>query len=119
MIKPNAIQIPVADIGLAMKWYRVLFPDAFVVRSKEEKPVALDIDGFRLEPILEDSKLKAARSGTVLVWSVTDLNHVLAELKAQGSYVYRRVKMIDQSEGECVVTDPFGNLIGLRGPYAA
>ncbi|WP_431685605.1 VOC family protein [Hahella sp. NBU794] len=117
MITPTAILIHVNDIEAGLAWYKKAFPSA------RERCVDgfryLDVEGFHIEIVWADAKVPAGKAGTVLYWSVGNLADEIERFLALGSMVYRGPMQIENGLGMCQVTDPFGNLIGLRGPYSA
>jgi predicted enzyme related to lactoylglutathione lyase len=116
-MKPTALLIPVDDLSIALKWYQQAFPDA-VKKTDDEKNFSwLEIGGIALEPVYADHKVPSSRSGTVLYWEVEDLTVSIAHFKSIGAFVYRGPMVIGDEQGMCQVTDPFGNLIGLRGYF--
>lgn len=114
-MKPTALLIPVDDLSIALKWYQQAFPQAVKKTDAEQKFSWLEIGGIALEPVYADHKVPSSRSGTVLYWEVDDLAESIARFKSIGAFVYRGPMAIGEEIGMCQVTDPFGNLIGLRG----
>ena len=105
----------VEDVDFAMKWYKKAFPLA--VERKIGKFVYLDLNGFSLELVVADEKVGSGKFGSVTYWEVEDLEAEISRFKGFGSLVYRGPMLIEFGLGMCQVTDPFGNLIGLRGPF--
>lgn len=114
-MKPIANLIHVNDIESSIAWYKRAFPCA-VERDIEGFSV-LDINGFWLEIVQADAKVTAGKSGSVTYWQVDDLQTEITRFTALGSVVYRGPMAIEDGQGMCQVTDPSGNLIGLRGPF--
>lgn len=75
------------------------------------------IGDFLIEVVRADDKIPGGKAGTVLYWAVADLIEAVAHFESLGSEVYRGPMPIEDGQGMCQVTDPFGNLIGLRGPF--
>lgn len=61
-----------------------------------------------------DEKGSAGKKGTVVYWSVEDINHSLAHFECLGAKLYRGPISIKNNLVMCQVEDSFGNLIGLR-----
>jgi predicted enzyme related to lactoylglutathione lyase len=114
-MKPIANLIHVSDIKKGLVWYRKAFPNSIV---KEVNGFTfLDVNGFSLEMVLADEKVGSGKNGSVTYWEVTNLKFEILRFNKIGSEVYRGPMDIGNGIGMCQVTDPFGNLIGLRGPY--
>lgn len=114
-MKPIANLIHVEDVDFAMSWYRKAFPLA--VERKVGEFLYLDLDGFSLELVAADEKVGSGKFGSVTYWEVEDLETEILRFKELGSLVHRGPMSIEFGLGMCQVTDPFGNLIGLRGPF--
>lgn len=114
-MKPVANMIHVENVALAMSWYKKAFPLA--VERKIGGFLYLDLNGFSLELVAADEKVGSGKFGSVTYWEVEDLESEISRFKDLGSLVYRGPMSIEFGLGMCQVTDPFGNLIGLRGPF--
>lgn len=114
-MKPVAVMLHVHDVGAAVDWYCTVFPSAQPVGDSNEQLAILDINGFGLEIVCEDSKVGSGKTGSVLYWSVPDLLDALVSFQAIGATLYRGPITIESGIGMCQLVDPFGNLIGLRG----
>lgn len=114
---PTAILVHVPDVKLGLSWYQKAFPLAIPQYLADFDFTILDINGFSLEIIQADDKVGAGKSGTVLYWSVDSLEASLAHFESLGARLYRGPMAIENGLGMCQVTDPFGNLIGLRGKW--
>lgn len=106
--------IHVNDVEAGLRWYQRAFPSAEL--RDIDGFVCLDVGGFLLELVAADEKVCSGKAGTVSYWGVTDLNSEILRFKSLGSDVYRGPMAIGDGMGMCQVSDPFGNLIGLRGP---
>lgn len=114
-MKPIANLIHATNVELAFQWYKRAFPQAIEKTSGDF--TYLDVAGFALEIVHADEKVSAGRAGSVTYWAVNDLNSEISRFTALGSTVYRGPMLIEPGIGMCQVTDPSGNLIGLRGPF--
>ena len=114
-MKPVANLIHVSDVEQALHWYSSAFPEARIKTVNGFE--FLDINGFALELVPADDKVSSGKSGSVTYWEVADLTSAIERFKALGSSVYRGPIDIGLGTGMCQVTDPFGNLIGLRGRF--
>jgi predicted enzyme related to lactoylglutathione lyase len=115
-MKPVANLVHVPDVEAALAWYKLAFENA--IERVFDDLVVLDVNGFAIELVNADEKVSAGKSGSVTYWSVDDLEAEIARFSELGSIVYRGPMKIEDGMGMCQVTDPFGNLIGLRGPYS-
>ncbi|MDN3650034.1 glyoxalase/bleomycin resistance/dioxygenase family protein [Reinekea marina] len=114
-MKPIANLIHVEDLKLGLDWYQKAFPDA-IVRTIDDFTF-LEVNGFALELVLADEKVGSGKSGSVTYWLVESLEYEMERFKSIGSIIYRGPMEIEANQWMCQVTDPFGNLIGLRGPF--
>ncbi len=115
-MKPIANLVHVPDVEAALSWYKLAFKEA--IERVIDDFVILDVNGFVIELVNADEKVSAGKSGSVTYWSVDDLDVEIARFMELGSTVYRGPMEIADGMGMCQVTDPFGNLIGLRGPFS-
>ncbi|MEY4589738.1 MAG: hypothetical protein RL497_1814 [Pseudomonadota bacterium] len=116
-MKPVALLIHVRDWEIGFSWYKAAFPSAVVVELPDFNFRALQMGDFLIEVVRADEKVPSGKSGTVLYWAVLDLLEAIKHFKHLGSEIYRGPIPIENGQGMCQVTDPFGNLIGLRGPF--
>lgn len=116
-MRPTALLVHVRDWESGFSWYQEAFPEASIVELPEFEFKALRIGEFVIEVVRSDEKVPSGRAGTVLYWSVGDLLEAIAHFRRLGSELYRGPMQIEDGLGMCQVTDPFGNLIGLRGPF--
>lgn len=115
-MKPAALLVHVPDWEVGLAWYRKAFPGAAVLELPEFGFRALRIGDFAIEVVCSDETVPSGRAGTVLYWAVEDLVKAIAHFCRLGSNIYRGPMQIEDGLGMCQITDPFGNLIGLRGP---
>ncbi len=116
-MQPVAILVHVQDWMAGFSWYQEAFPEATIVELPEFEFKALRIGDFVIEVVDSDEKVPSGKAGTVLYWAVEDLSKAIAHFRKLGSELYRGPMKIEDGLGMCQVTDPFGNLIGLRGPF--
>lgn len=116
-MNPVAVMVHVNDISAGLSWYLSAFPEAKVVTLPDSTIQALEIGNFLIEVVTTDEKVSSGIAGTVLYWQVENLQFAIERFKLLGSVVYRGPMLIEHGLGMCQVTDTFGNLIGLRGPY--
>jgi len=114
-LQPAAVLIHVTDVESALSWYQNLFDSAKLSHHESNKLAVLDINGFLLEIVEADNKVANGKSGTVLYWSVFNLDATLARFLDNGAELYRGPMAIENGLEMCQVLDPYGNLIGLRG----
>lgn len=116
-MKPSALLIHVDNVKLGLDWYAKAFPESKAVYLESSDFTLLDINGFLLEIVQADEKVDSGKSGTVMYWSVPQLDIAINYFKSIGAKLYRGPMAIENGLGMCQVEDPFGNLIGLRGSY--
>lgn len=116
-MQPAALMVHVNDWEAGFSWYREAFPEATVVGIPKFNFKALRIGDFVIEVVRSDEKVPGGKAGTVLYWAVGDLLKAVERFQQLGAEVYRSPMAIENGIGICQVTDPFGNLIGLRGPF--
>ena len=105
------------DVQEAIAWYREAFPTAKVVSYSSAEFSFLAIGDFAIELVYADDKVASGKAGTVLYWLVDNLDQEIVRFEKLGSIVYRGPMAIGDGLGICQVTDPYGNLIGLRGKF--
>ncbi|WP_104403329.1 VOC family protein [Vibrio penaeicida] len=114
-MSPIAILIHVPAVEKGLDWYQKAFPSATPTYHSDSDFTVLEIDGFSLEIVQADEKVGAGKYGTVLYWSVENLEGTLKHFESLGAKLYRGPMAIENGLVMCQVEDPFGNLIGLRG----
>ncbi len=115
-MKPSALLVYVDDCEAGLRWYQRAFPEAKRVELPEFDFTLLKIGEFALEVVQADSKVTSGRAGTVLYWQVDNLTATINRLTQLGAKLYRGPIEIENHQSMCQLCDPFGNLIGLRGP---
>ncbi len=115
-MKPATLLIPVSDVKTGLEWYKRAFPSARAIYLIEFDFTVLEIDGFSIDIVQADEKVSSGQQGTVLYWSVPCLKIAIQHFQTLGAQLYRGPMEIDNGLGMCQVKDPFGNLIGLKGP---
>ncbi len=88
-MKPVAVLVHVTDIESALSWYRTVFPSAKLTNRGSNDLAILEIDGFGLELVKADDKVRNGKNGSVLYWHVSDLDVVLDRFIAFGAKLYR------------------------------
>ncbi len=114
-MKPIALLIHVTDVVSGIDWYRKAFPEAKPVYLEKFNLTVLDINGFMIEIVQADDKVGSGKLGTVMYWSIPNLNSTLNHFKNLGAKLYRGPISIENGLSMCQIEDPFGNIIGLRG----
>ena len=114
-MKPVANLIHVDNVDESIAWYKQAFTAA--IERSLDGFVILDLEGFSIELVQADEKVKSGKSGSVTYWFVENLENEIERFKKLGSIIYRGPMRIEGGLGMCQVTDPSGNLIGLRGPF--
>ena len=113
---PGALLIHVPDVPLGLAWYQNAFPMAKPRYLSEFDMTVLQINDFLIELVQADNKVGSGKFGTVLYWSVACLSEALTHFEALGAKLYRGPMVIEDGLSMCQLEDPFGNLIGLKGP---
>jgi len=116
-LNPIALLIYVDDVKAGLNWYKKAFPESKIVYIKDFDFTALNINDFFLEIVQADEKVASGKFGTVMYWSVSELNSTINRLENLGAVLYRGPIAIENGLGMCQLEDPFGNLIGFRGVY--
>ncbi|MEM9775649.1 MAG: VOC family protein [Chloroflexota bacterium] len=116
MLKPAALLIHVPNIEEGIAWYKQAFPRATQKKLAQFDFTILVVDDFQIEVVQADEKVGSGKKGTVLYWAVDDFNGERARLEQLGATLYRGPMTIEDGLQMCQLEDPFGNLIGLRGP---
>ncbi len=111
-----AVMVHVPDWREGFDWYLKAFSTARIIEVPELKWSYLEVDGVGIEVVNADSKVGVGTAGTVTYWWTRDFNKRLAELESLGAQLYRGPLNLEDGERMCQVKDPFGNLMGLRGP---
>lgn len=106
--------IHVPDVPAALDWYARAFPQA--QRREVEGLALLDLNGLTLELVPADAKVAAGAAGSVVYWATEDFTARLAGWQALGATLYRGPLAIEDGQSMAQVRDPWGNLLGLRGP---
>lgn len=114
-LKPIAILVHVPDISVGLEWYKKAFPMATATYLPEFDFTVLTIGEFMIEIVQADEKVGVGKSGTVLYWSVENINDSIEHFSSFGAKLYRGPLNIENGFVMCQIEDPFGNLIGLRG----
>jgi predicted enzyme related to lactoylglutathione lyase len=116
-MQPAALLVHVRDWETGFSWYREAFPDAMVIELPDYGFRTLRVGSFTIEVVRSDEKVPSGKSGTVMYWAVEDLMDAIERFGRLGADIYRGPIQIENGLGMCQVADPFGNLIGLRGPF--
>ncbi|WPC73042.1 VOC family protein [Vibrio porteresiae] len=113
-MNPIAILIHVPNVEQGLAWYQKAFPSANPIYYSDSDFTVLDLDGFSLEIVQADEKVGTGKYGTVLYWSVLELEASLKHFESLGAKLYHGPMAIENGLVMCQLEDPFGNLIGLR-----
>ncbi|MFC6592592.1 VOC family protein [Deinococcus lacus] len=107
--------VHVPDGAAGRAWYAQVFPQAREIRLDDL--TLLDLDCLLLEIVPADAKVACGAAGTVVYWWTDDFAGELERLQALGAALYRGPLAIEGGQQMCQVRDPWGNLLGLRGPF--
>jgi predicted enzyme related to lactoylglutathione lyase len=107
----------VRDVQEAAQWYADLLQD--VPEYPDPNFALFRVGGVELCFHPADAKMCSGAAGQVAYWRVADLGVALATVQARGATLYRGPLDIEDGLTICQIKDPFGNLLGLVGPYCA
>ena len=110
-----AVMVHVPDVSAGLEWYARAFPEA--VRRQVDGFTLPDLSEVTLELVPADEKVASGAAGSVVYWSTPDFGARLAEWQALGAELYRGPMDIEGGQRMAQVRDPWGNLLGLRGPH--
>lgn len=83
-MNPIAILIHVPNVEQGLAWYKKAFPSATPIYHSDSDFTVLDLEGFSLEIVQADEKVGAGKYGTVLYWSVLELDASLKHFESLG-----------------------------------
>lgn len=111
-----AVMVHVPDATAGLEWYRKAFPAAVEIDLPDFNFKCLQLNGINLEIVPADEKIGCGAVGVAVDWLVEDFDVALSHLQELGATLYRGPGKIENGWRMCKLKDPFGNLIGLRGP---
>ena len=108
----------VPDIDRAKAWYAT----AFQQHPYFDQPfyVGFNIAGYELGLEPNQAVGQAGRGGVVAYWRVPEIEPAVQNFVAAGSTVLHKVQDVGENIKVAIVSDPFGNAIGLiENPHFA
>jgi predicted enzyme related to lactoylglutathione lyase len=111
-----AVLIHVTNWREGFAWYRPAFPTAKEVHPPGDDWMCLELDGTQIEIVPTDDKVTSGTAGTVVYWFTDDFHARMNYLQSIGAVLYRGPMEIEHGMAMCQFKDPFGNLLGIRGP---
>ena len=114
--KIAAVMIHAPDWKKGLEWYAKAFPQAKRDSLPEFDFECLELNGIRIEVVTADEKVGTGTFGVVVYWKVDHFDDALKYLRNLGAVLYRGPMNIENGWRMCQLKDPFGNLLGLRGP---
>jgi predicted enzyme related to lactoylglutathione lyase len=108
----------VPDLARARAWYSA----AFGTTPYFDEPfyVGFNIGGFELGLDPDCSRVAAGQGGAESYWGVTDVDGAVAHFVSQGAGIVDPVREVGGGIRVALVSDPFGNVIGLiENPHFA
>lgn len=114
--KISAVMVHVPDLNYGLNWYMKAFPEAKLIKLSEFDFEYLNLNGINIEVVKADEKVGAGTFGTVVYWEVDSFDLKKNHLENLGATLYRGPMNIENGYKMCQFKDPFGNLLGLRGP---
>jgi predicted enzyme related to lactoylglutathione lyase len=112
----KAVMVHVSDPIAGLRWYEKAFPEAKKVHLPEYDFEFLILNGVQIEIVQADEKVGVGTCGLAVDWDVKSFDQALHHLINLGAVLYRGPMEIEDGNRMCKLKDPFGNLIGLRGP---
>ena len=111
--------VHVADWRAGLAWYSRAFPSGKPVVADDSGWECIAVDGVQIEVVPADGKVASGSAGSVVYWYAEDFDERLRHLQSIGAALYRGPLEIEDGLSMCQLKDPFGNLIGIRGPRRA
>jgi predicted enzyme related to lactoylglutathione lyase len=112
----SAVLVHVPEWRAGLAWYSRAFPSAKAVVPQSNDWECIEVDGVQIEVVPADEKVATGCAGTVVYWYTDDFDERLRYLQSIGAVLYRGPLEIEDGLSMCQLKDPFGNLIGVRGP---
>ncbi len=109
--------VHVGSVEKGLAWYQSAFPSAVRSVAPGTDFEFLQVGSVQLEVVPSDEKVSSGAAGSVVYWRVPNLSEALLHLSNLGATLYRGPMQIEAGQGMCQVRDPWGNCIGLRGPF--
>ena len=109
---------PVPDLARAKAWYT----EAFGVAPYFDEPfyVGFNIAGYELGLIPGEGLQQPGNLGVVAYWGIADIDATFARMIQVGAASLSPIQDVGGDIRVAVVTDPFGNAIGLiHNPHFA
>ena len=108
----------VPDIDRAKAWYAT----AFQQQPYFDQPfyVGFNVAGYELGLEPNQAVGQAGRGGVVAYWRVPEIEQAVQHFVAAGSTVLHKIQDVGENIKVAIVSDPFGNAIGLiENPHFA
>ncbi len=112
----EAVMIHVPDPKVGIAWYQKAFSEAKLIHLPEFDFDLLELNGIKIEVVQADEKVGAGAFGLAVDWEVESFDEAFKHLTDLGATLYRGPMKIEAGFRMCKLKDPFGNLLGLRGP---
>ena len=114
----DGLMFVVDEPETARAWYSELFEVA--PRHLEEFDFwYLDVGGFVVEFLKADAKSQPGVNGQVCYWAVESFDAFVGRATSLGAVIYRGPIDIEEGRKMAQLKDPFGNVLGVRGPDAS
>ncbi|MGZ3805841.1 MAG: glyoxalase/bleomycin resistance/dioxygenase family protein [Pseudobdellovibrionaceae bacterium] len=111
-----AVMIHVPEWKEGLAWYQKAFPEAKKFSLPEFDFEGLELNGIKIEVVNADEKVGVGTYGLAVDWEVESFDDALKHLTDLEAKLYRGPMKIENGRRMCKLKDPFGNLLGLRGP---
>ncbi len=112
----SAVMIHVPDWKEGLNWYQKAFPQAKRIQYPEFDFECLEFNGVQIEVVKADEKVGAGAFGLAVDWEVENFDEAVKHLTGLGATLYRGPGKLEFGRRMCKLKDPYGNLIGIRGP---
>lgn len=113
----DGLMFVVEETEVARAWYGELFEVA-PQHLEEFDFWYLDVGGFVVEFLPADAKSQPGVNGQVCYWAVDSFDAFVERATGMGAVLYRGPIDIEEGRRMAQLRDPFGNVLGVRGPHS-
>jgi predicted enzyme related to lactoylglutathione lyase len=107
----RTVNYHVGDLARAKAWYSALLSSE--PYFDEPFYVGYNVGGYELGLNPDTATFAPGEGGTITYWGVENADTALARLVELGATVREQVQDVGEGIRLAVVTDPFGNLVGI------
>ena len=109
----DSLVLFVDDVKLVGDWYSKVLGFSLEFENKEYAYLNLGFGKIGFHP--KDEKIGKGSSSQTVYWAVSNLNSAIETFTANGAKQIRGTYQVSDSEYVTMLSDPFGNTIGLQG----